>query len=392
MVSSNEKTIFIGGMREGTSERRLRKAFEDCGKIVEIRAKQRFAFIEFSRRKEAFKAVDQMDGERIKGKKITVEMSRNKKGKRKSKCRNNNRKRGRLCNESSSEGDEHLRRKRRRYSSSSQDQNDSEERSFKKEGYKPIKSKIFDSKRRRKYSSSSSSKSSSSISSSSSQKSSRSSSLSCRSKSMKNREEHSNKQKNNYFKENLNSNNEKSKDSLECLTKNNSDKCNLNSNDNIKNESAKIQNKNEDNFLQIKINRKLENSKNESDIISKSEDLIKNNWIDVVINNIQSEKDERQIIERMSELEKTRDYSKSLCSPEKMKLRDSLSSSSSENIFKRNNRQNKKVRIQDQGNYESSSSSSSLSWKDENSNLKKSPESCRFLTVQKESTLNLRDD
>ena len=77
MSSSESKEIFIGGFCSGRATvRELEEYFSDFGRIRNYTFKGSFAFIEYSKREEAEKAVSKMNQKDYYGKTITVNFAR----------------------------------------------------------------------------------------------------------------------------------------------------------------------------------------------------------------------------------------------------------------------------------------------------------------------------
>jgi len=71
---SNSK-LFIGGLIEGTSESELERKFEKYGRIENVWLNRGFGFIKYEESRDAEDAMKEMDGQRVCGTRVRVEMA-----------------------------------------------------------------------------------------------------------------------------------------------------------------------------------------------------------------------------------------------------------------------------------------------------------------------------
>ena len=67
--------IFIGGLSDEVRTSDLERKFKHCGRMKDVWIVRDFAFIQFEDPRDAQEAIEDMNGERICGRKIRVEMS-----------------------------------------------------------------------------------------------------------------------------------------------------------------------------------------------------------------------------------------------------------------------------------------------------------------------------
>jgi len=70
------KSIFVGKLSSRITEKELETEFSRCGRIkdIDLRKHRGFAFIEFNKSEDASEAVKEMDGRRLEGTKIVVQI------------------------------------------------------------------------------------------------------------------------------------------------------------------------------------------------------------------------------------------------------------------------------------------------------------------------------
>ena len=67
--------IFIGGLMEGTSQSELERKFEKFGRIENVWLNRGFGFIKYEESRDAEDALKEMDGQRVGGTRVRVEMA-----------------------------------------------------------------------------------------------------------------------------------------------------------------------------------------------------------------------------------------------------------------------------------------------------------------------------
>lgn len=70
--------VFVGGLPEGTGRDQLKDLFGSFGELDDINVVRNYAFINFKNERDASKAVEELDNSLYKGKRINVEISKNK--------------------------------------------------------------------------------------------------------------------------------------------------------------------------------------------------------------------------------------------------------------------------------------------------------------------------
>lgn len=67
--------IFIGGLIEGTSQSELERKFEKYGRIENVWLNKGFGFVKYEESRDAEDALKEMDGQRVCGTRVRVEMA-----------------------------------------------------------------------------------------------------------------------------------------------------------------------------------------------------------------------------------------------------------------------------------------------------------------------------
>lgn len=68
--------MYVGGISRNDDQRALKKLFSECGNIVGVDLKGKFAFVEFETAQQAQKAIETMHGITHFGSKLSVEAPR----------------------------------------------------------------------------------------------------------------------------------------------------------------------------------------------------------------------------------------------------------------------------------------------------------------------------
>lgn len=68
--------VYIGGLPYGTSERDLERFFRGYGRMRDVLIKSGYGFVEFDDYRDADDAVYELNGKRLLGERVTIEIAR----------------------------------------------------------------------------------------------------------------------------------------------------------------------------------------------------------------------------------------------------------------------------------------------------------------------------
>merc|ERR1712013_655062 len=72
---STKSKIFIGGLVDGTTQRDVEKKFDVFGKIENVWLNRGFGFVQYVEMRDAEDAIKEMDGQRVNGTRVRVELA-----------------------------------------------------------------------------------------------------------------------------------------------------------------------------------------------------------------------------------------------------------------------------------------------------------------------------